>query len=179
MVSTVRKILRCFLEKPAKGFVLRIRTPGKITEGLWCLGQKEACVYLLEGKEESMLINAGTVYLVPLLLRQFRDFGIDEARITRLLMLHSHYDHVGIAPFFKRRNENLAIYASARGWRILGMPRVVKAINEAGRQAATRMGMATLYKDYPVAWGDDVTGVQNSWRLMSKQWIWRKPPVAW
>ena len=162
-----------------KGSTVRIRTLGKITEGLWCLGQKEACVYLLEGKEESMLINAGTVYLVPLLLRQFRDFGIDEARITRLLMLHSHYDHVGIAPFFKRRNENLALYASARGWRILGMPRVVKAINEAGRQAATRMGMATLYKDYPVAWGDDVTGVQNSWRLMGEQWIWRKPPVAW
>ncbi|MCP4579361.1 MAG: hypothetical protein GY846_24065, partial [Deltaproteobacteria bacterium] len=78
---------------------MRIRTPGKITEGLWCLGRKEACVYLLEGKEESMLINAGTVYLVPLLLRQFREFGIDAARISRLLMLHSHYDHVGTAPF--------------------------------------------------------------------------------
>jgi glyoxylase-like metal-dependent hydrolase (beta-lactamase superfamily II) len=105
-----------------------------------------------------MLINAGTVYLVPFLLRQFREFGIDEARITRLLMLHSHYDHVGTAPFFKRKNEKLELYASARGWRILGMPRVVKAINEAGRQAATRMGMATLHKDYPVAWGDDVAG---------------------
>ena len=150
--------MRGFLESPAKGFVLRIRTPGKIAEGLWCLGRKEACVYLLEGKEESMLINAGTVDLIPLLLGQFREFGIDEARITRLLVLHSHYDHVGTAPFFKRRNENLTLYASARGWRILGMRKVLAAINEAGRQAATRMGMETLYSDYQVAWGEDVAG---------------------
>ena len=137
---------------------MRIRTPGKITEGLWCLGRREACVYLLEGEKESMLINAGTGYLVPVLLEQFRKFGIDEDRISRLLILHAHFDHVGVAPFFKRRNENLEIYASTRGWRILGMPKVVAAVNEAGRKAAKRMGMPGIYEDYPLAWDDDVRG---------------------
>ncbi len=137
---------------------MRIRTPGRITEGLWCLGQKEACVYLLEGTKESMLINAGTADLLPVLLRQFEEFGIDEDRITRLLMLHSHFDHVGTAPFFKRRNPNLKLYASARGWRILSMPKVVTAINAAGREAATRAGETSVYRDHTVAWGDDIIG---------------------
>ena len=137
---------------------MRIRTPGKITEGLWCLGLKESCVYLMEGRKESLLINAGTAHLLPALLRQFREFDIDEGRITRLLMLHSHYDHVGTAPFFKRRNRNLKLYASVRGWRILSMPKVVAAINAAGREAATRAGETGVFEDHRVPWDKDVTG---------------------
>jgi glyoxylase-like metal-dependent hydrolase (beta-lactamase superfamily II) len=141
---------------------LRIRRPGKITEGLWCLGRQEACVYLLEGKEESMLINAGTLYLVPLLLRQFREFRIDETRITRLLILHSHFDHVGTAPFLKRRNENMELYGSARAWRILRMPKVIAAINEAGIDATERIGMETASMGPAMAWSDDITGTALS-----------------
>jgi glyoxylase-like metal-dependent hydrolase (beta-lactamase superfamily II) len=137
---------------------VRIRTPGRITEGLWCLGKKEACVYLLEGQTESMLINAGTADLVPVLLQQFQTFGIDEGRITRLLMLHSHFDHVGTAPFFKRRNPNLKLYASARGWRILRMPKVIAAINSANAAASKAAGTEAVYRDPPVVWSEDVTG---------------------
>jgi glyoxylase-like metal-dependent hydrolase (beta-lactamase superfamily II) len=141
---------------------MRIRTQGKITEGLWCLGRKESCVYLLEGEKESMMINAGTVYLIPLLLQQFKEFGIDASRISKLLFLHSHFDHLGTAPFFKRQNPDLKLYGSQKAWRLLSMPKVLNAINDAGQKAAERMGLETLFKDYPAAWGDDIKGTAIS-----------------
>jgi glyoxylase-like metal-dependent hydrolase (beta-lactamase superfamily II) len=78
---------------------IRILQPEKIREQLYLLGQEESCVYLLEGHHESMIINGGMSYLVPDILSQFKRLGIDETRITKLLLLHSHFDHVGTVPF--------------------------------------------------------------------------------
>ena len=86
---------------------MRVRKPGKIRDHLWFLGSEESCVYLLEGRDESMLVSGGLSYLVPEILGQFNEFHIDETRITKLLILHAHFDHVGIVPFFKRRNPKL------------------------------------------------------------------------
>jgi len=55
---------------------MRIQQPGKIHERLWLLGSEESCVYLLEGNNESMIINGGMSYLVPELLHQFEIFGM-------------------------------------------------------------------------------------------------------
>ncbi|MCK5554244.1 MAG: MBL fold metallo-hydrolase, partial [Deltaproteobacteria bacterium] len=90
---------------------MRIRKPGKVLHNLWYLGREQAGVYLLDGGDEAMIINGGLAYLVPDLLRQFEKFGIDEEKIKKLLILHSHFDHVGIVPFFKRRHQDLEIYA--------------------------------------------------------------------
>ena len=98
---------------------MRIRKPGKVRDRLWFLGRKESGVYFLEGNDESIIINGGMSYIVSDLLRQFKEFGIDEERITKLLILHAHFDHVGMVPFFKRRHPKIDIYASRRGWEIL------------------------------------------------------------
>ena len=109
---------------------MRIRKPGKIRDRLWFLGSEESCIYLLEGENESIFVSGGLSYLVPDILRQLKEFRIDEARIKKILILHSHFDHVGIVPFFKRQIPELEILASARGWEILGLPRAVQTINE-------------------------------------------------
>ena len=137
---------------------MRIRNAGKVTDGLWCLGSKESNIYLLEGDKESMIVSGGMSYLAPILLEQFEIFGIDETRITKLLILHAHFDHVGIIPFFKRRNLNLEVYASARGWEILGMPRAITTINDFGRSVAVHKGFEGIYSQYDIQWGDDITG---------------------
>jgi len=87
---------------------MRIRQPGKIRDNLWLLGKEESCVYLLEGNAQSMIISGGMSYIVPDLLQQFEIFGINEARIKKLLILHAHFDHVGIVLFLK---------ASTRNWK--------------------------------------------------------------
>jgi glyoxylase-like metal-dependent hydrolase (beta-lactamase superfamily II) len=105
-----------------------------------------------------MIINAGMSYLVPDMLRQLELFGIDETRIKRLLILHAHFDHVGIAPFFKRRHPELEICASARAWEILHKPKAIGTINEFSLDVAKRMGRENVYAAYDLDWRDDIGG---------------------
>jgi glyoxylase-like metal-dependent hydrolase (beta-lactamase superfamily II) len=137
---------------------MRIRNAGNVTDGLWCLGSEASNIYLLEGDQESMIVSGGMSYLVPTLLEQFQVCGIDETRITKLLILHSHFDHIGTIPFFKRRNLSLEVYASARGWEILGMPKAITTINKFGRDVAVHMGFEGVYSQYDIEWGDDISG---------------------
>jgi glyoxylase-like metal-dependent hydrolase (beta-lactamase superfamily II) len=138
--------------------VMRIRKPGKVREGLWFLGCEESGIYLLEGKNGSMILSGGMSYIVPELLRQFAEFGIDENRIKKLLILHSHFDHVGIVPFFKRRHSDMEVYASERGWEILRMEKAVYTINEFSRSVAKRMNREEVYSTHDLDWRDDVSG---------------------
>jgi glyoxylase-like metal-dependent hydrolase (beta-lactamase superfamily II) len=137
---------------------VRIRKPGKVKEGLWFLGREETGVYLLEGRQESMIISGGMSYIVPDLLQQMTDFKIDERRITKLLILHSHFDHVGIVPFMKRRLSQTEVYASERAWEILTMEKAIRTINEFSRTVARRMRMEEVYSIYDLEWRDDITG---------------------
>ncbi len=141
---------------------MRMSKPGQILDNLWHLGYEESAIYLLDGRDEAMVINGGLRYIVPGVLRQFEEFGIDEGKITKLLILHSHFDHVGIVPFFKRRHPDLEIYASPRAWKILGMQNAIDTINAFGRTVTEKMGMAERCSGYDLDWRDDVSGVAVS-----------------
>ena len=137
---------------------MRIRKPGKVREGIWCLGREESGVYLLEGDDSSMIVSGGMSYIVSDILQQFNEFGIDEKRIKKLLILHSHFDHVGIVPFIKRRHPKIEVYASQRGWEVLQMDKAILTINEFGRNVARRMGKGDVYSAYDLEWRKDVSG---------------------
>ena len=137
---------------------MRIRKPGKVRDRFWFLGREESGIYFLEGNNESMIINGGMSYIVSDLLRQFKEFGIDEERITKLLILHAHFDHVGLVPFFKRRHPKIDIYASRRGWEILQAGKAIQTINEFSRSIAKRTGKEGVYTTFDLDWRDDVTG---------------------
>jgi len=141
---------------------MRIRRPGKIRKGLWFLGREESCIYLLEGSKESMIVNGGLSYLVPDILQQFAEFDIDQSRIRKALILHAHFDHVGIIPFFKRRRPDVEIYASARGWEILRMPKAIATINEFSRKVAQSRGKEKVFAGYDLDWSDDIRGTAVS-----------------
>lgn len=115
-------------------------------------------VYLLEGNDSSMIISGGMSYIIPDVLRQFEEFGIDEGRIKKILILHSHFDHVGIIPFFKRRHREIEIYISERGWEILQMEKAINTINEFSRNVTKRMGREWVYSQYDLDWREDVMG---------------------
>jgi len=137
---------------------MRIRKPGKIAEKLWLLGRKESCVYLLEGDRESIIVSGGMSYLVPDMLQQFKAFGIDEDRITKFLILHAHFDHVGIVPFFQRRYPQMEIFASAQGWEILRMPKAIATINQFSREVAKKMGHERAYDLGVLDWHEGIAG---------------------
>jgi len=141
---------------------VRKRTPGKIRDQLWYLGREESGVYLLEGSEESMILSGGMSYIIPDMLQQMKDFGIMEDRITKLLILHAHFDHVGIVPFFKRRHPELEIYGASRAWEIFQMPEAIKTINGFSEMVAKRMGRFDDCSGFDLEWRDDVQGIPVS-----------------
>lgn len=137
---------------------MRNRHPGKIRDGLWYLGHKETGVYLLEGADESIVISGGMSYIVPTLLEQMDRFGINKEKIRKLLILHSHFDHVGIVPYLKKSLPSLEIFASARAWELLAMPKAIHTINMFGRSVAERMGTMDVYATYELDWYEGLVG---------------------
>jgi 2-aminobenzoylacetyl-CoA thioesterase len=141
---------------------MRSNTPGKICDGLWYLGRPESGVYLVEGRDESMIISGGLSYIVPSMVEQLNEFGLRENAIGSVLILHCHFDHIGVVPFLRQRNPNMRVCASKRAWQILADPRSIPTINEFSRLVAERMGMDGCYAAYDLDWPMGLAGEKVS-----------------
>ncbi len=106
-----------------------IDRPGKVTDRILLLGRKESCVYILKGEEEYALLGGGTAYIVPEVVEQLKEFSIAEQKIKRIVILHSHFDHCGIVPFFKKRWPWAKVTASSRAKDLLSDPKVIESID--------------------------------------------------
>ena len=137
---------------------MRIRKAGKITDNLWHLGREESGIYVLEGQDSSIIINGGISFILPDVLQQMRDLGINMEKIKKLLILHSHFDHVGIVPYFKRTYPEIEVCASGRAWNILTMPKAIETMNTFGQLVANQMGAGENLEAYDHQWRDDVSG---------------------
>jgi len=138
---------------------MRVKEAGLIDNGLWLLGTKESCVYLLEGTQSAALISAGLSYILPELLRQILSTGVSEKKIEHLIILHAHFDHVGIVPFLKRKWPHLNIYASRRGWEVLANPKAIAVIHESTLKVCERMrGNTDVLAPLDWRWRNDVQG---------------------
>lgn len=137
---------------------MRVRQSGPVCQGLWLLGREESCVYLLEGERSSLLISGGMSYILPDLKEQIKSFGIDQDRISQLLILHAHFDHVGIVPYLKREKKEMEVMASSRAWELLSTPKVLETINSFSRAVASRMGRLEALDGYDLEWRTDITG---------------------
>jgi glyoxylase-like metal-dependent hydrolase (beta-lactamase superfamily II) len=123
-----------------------VEQPGKVTDRILLLGSKESCAYLLMGKEAYAIIGGGTTYITASVLQQLKDFHIEENRIQRLVILHSHFDHCGMVPFLKKRWPWVEVTASARAKELLVAPKVVESIRALNRLLLTAHG-----KEKPLA----------------------------
>ena len=123
--------VRCTNHEPdilRKELNLVIEEPGYVTERILLLGRRESCVYLLKGRNEYAILGGGMAYIVPDLIRQLVEYEIDESRIKRIIILHSHFDHCGIVPFFKKRWPHVRVTASARAKDLLATKKVIDNI---------------------------------------------------
>ncbi len=117
-------------------------TPGKVTDRITLLGRRESCVYLLDGRTEYAILGGGMTYIVPDVQSQIANTGTYEKSISRLVIHHSHFDHVGIVPYFKKRWPWVSITASARGAVQLAKPAVIDAIKGINRMVLSNNGLA-------------------------------------
>jgi len=118
-----------------------ITRPGRITERITFLGKFESCVYVVDGGEESVLIGGGLSYIVPDVVRQLKDFGIEENDIKKMFVLHAHYDHSGIIPYFKKKWPWAKVMASQRAKQFFSDPKISKALTDLNHKAAEGVGL--------------------------------------
>jgi len=110
-----------------------IETAAPVTGRITLLGRRESCIYLLNHGNEYTLLGGGMTYIIPDVLRQLETFAVDESRITRIIILHTHFDHVGIVPYMKNRLPGLKICASERGKAQLSRLEVIDSITGLNR----------------------------------------------
>ncbi|MDH3573722.1 MAG: MBL fold metallo-hydrolase [Desulfobacteraceae bacterium] len=124
-----------------------IEKPGFVTDRILFLGRKESCVYLLKGAEEFALLGGGLAYIIPDIIKQLKSFNIEEKKIKRIIILHSHFDHCGIVSYFKRRWPWVSITASARAKELLDKPEVMESISSLNQKILTELGLEQQDKD--------------------------------
>jgi glyoxylase-like metal-dependent hydrolase (beta-lactamase superfamily II) len=137
---------------------MRSHDPGKVKEGLWYLGRPETGVYWIEGTERAMILSGGMSYIAPIVVKQIQEFGLDEDRLHSVLILHAHFDHIGIIPFMRQRYPKLKIRGSHRAWKILENPQAISTINQFSRTIAERAGQSHVYTQYDLDWPEGITG---------------------
>ncbi|UCD33076.1 MAG: MBL fold metallo-hydrolase [Desulfobacterales bacterium] len=129
---------------------------GKVTDRILLLGRKESCVYLLKGKREYVLLGGGMAYIIPDVLEQMRYFKIEEKKIQRIIILHSHFDHCGMVPYFKQLWPWLRVTASDRAKELLTTPKVMESIEFLNRVLLSEHGLEKKAKEMEIGF----TGVE-------------------
>lgn len=115
--------------------------PGRITRRITLLGRRESCVYHLDGGREGAVLGGGMSMIAADVQRQIREFGIDEKKIVRLIILHSHFDHCGAVPFFKRQWPWARVTASERAKALLSEPKVTENIRSLNKVLISKAGL--------------------------------------
>jgi glyoxylase-like metal-dependent hydrolase (beta-lactamase superfamily II) len=135
---------------------MNITEPGRIAERIVLLGRHESCVSLIDGGSELALLGGAMSYVVPEVLEQLERFGIDVKKITRLVVLHSHFDHCGMIPFLKKRWPWAVVTASAKAKDLLSTPKVSQTIAAMNAAAAARYGRSDEVRRL----GAEFTGIE-------------------
>lgn len=106
-----------------------IKEPGAVTERIEFLGRPELCSYLIKG-DTYALVGGGMTHVMPEILTQLNDLDVDLERIKHLIILHTHYDHLGIAPYLAQHWPWLKVAVSKVGASILKNQKALKAIQD-------------------------------------------------
>jgi len=104
-----------------------VKEPGTITERIEFLGRSELCSYLVKG-DTYALLGGAMAHVIPDVLTQLNNLEVDLERIRYLVILHSHYDHLGMAPYLAREWPWLTVAISKVGARILKNQKALKVI---------------------------------------------------
>ena len=118
-----------------------ITKPGRITDRITFLGRFESCVFIVDGGEESALLGGGLTYSIPDVLKQLKEFEIEEEKIRKMFILHAHYDHSGIIPYFKKRWPWAEVIASERARQLFSDPEISHILADLNEQATAGMGL--------------------------------------
>lgn len=99
--------------------------PIQLTPHLTQLGTSSFPVYLSMG-DEGMIIEGGTGPTYEIIVSQIKSMGIDPMKIKYIALTHTHGDHVGAVPRFRKLWPHIKVLAGATADRFLKKDRFVK-----------------------------------------------------
>ena len=85
--------------------------PIEVTKNFYKLGTPAFPAFLSMG-ETGMLIEGGTGPTFQIIVDQIRALGIDPEVIKYIVLTHTHADHIGGIPFFKKEWPHIKLLAS-------------------------------------------------------------------
>lgn len=92
--------------------------PISLTNNFFQLGTPAFPAFLSMG-EAGMLIEGGTGPTFPIIVEQIRSLGISPERIKYIALTHTHADHIGGIPHFKRIWPHIKLIGSSNADKIL------------------------------------------------------------
>jgi len=126
--------------------IMNIAQPGPLSDQLLFLGDEKVCMYLLMG-ERFLILGGGMSYVVPTVEAQMDRFGVDRDRIMGMVMLHSHFDHCGAAPYFQQAYPHWEIMGSKGTAKVFGMEKAAKNIARLDKATRERYGVDERFQD--------------------------------
>jgi 2-aminobenzoylacetyl-CoA thioesterase len=129
---------------------------GHVTERTILLGTRESCLYLVDGGKESVVIGGGMGYIAPDVTKQLRTLSVEEKKISRVIILHAHFDHCGLVPFMKKMWPWVTVAASTRAKELLSDPGVLERMRALNRMTIAQAGLETKAREM----GFDFTGIE-------------------
>ncbi len=68
------------------------------------------------------------IYIAPDVVSQIEKFDVDPKKIKKAVILHSHFDHIGILPYLKEKWPWIEVYGSKRAKDLLSKEKVISSI---------------------------------------------------
>jgi metallo-beta-lactamase class B len=109
---------RCITDQVNADFPAHsIMEPRKVYDNLYYLGSEAVSVWAVDTTEGIVLLDAGynPKEAEDYIVHGLRKLGLDPARITHVIITHSHGDHFGGAQYLKDKF-GAALYASVADW---------------------------------------------------------------
>jgi 2-aminobenzoylacetyl-CoA thioesterase len=122
-----------------------INKPGKITEGLYLLGEGITLIYIVKGKD-AMIIGGGMNWIAPQLEKQLFSLDIDLADIKYLVIPHAHFDHCGAVPYLRRKLPWIKVLGSESARKILSKQKVLDYMELANLMMIEHYGLKEQYE---------------------------------
>jgi glyoxylase-like metal-dependent hydrolase (beta-lactamase superfamily II) len=83
--------------------------PFEVHSGIFCVGgpdlshPQDALAYLIVGREDAALIDAGAGKGSVVIWENISSVGLEPQKLSYLILTHAHVDHIGGAAFFKEK----------------------------------------------------------------------------
>ncbi len=101
---------------------------GKFDDRLYLMGNAYMPIYYLKGDTVSALTEAGVTFMGPIVVQQIKELSLKEP--SYIFLTHSHYDHLGAVPYYKKSFPEVKVAGSPLIERVMSSERAVELIRK-------------------------------------------------